>query len=72
MEFPIWEIVSLLLAGTGGFLGFKWIRVKKVFKEVAELLVALSDSIQDDRVSKEEVIDIVSEFQDVIDAIREK
>ena len=62
-----WEyIVMLVLAVLGGAFVVKWGQVKSLIKEVAEALSVLSEAIEDDNLTREELKKITDEFQDVI------
>lgn len=43
-----------------------WRRLKSVIKELAEALVVLSSAVEDDKLTRDELKQIVEEFGDVI------
>jgi|GEM_PF-4889372 urease gamma subunit len=59
--------ISLLTAA--GFAA-KWRKAKRLLKESAELLTAISNAVEDDEITKEEVREIIKEGKDIIDALK--
>ena len=60
---------SVVLAVIAIVAGVYWVKAKRVIKEVAELLTAISDAVEDDDVTKDELKKIVEEFGDVIASV---
>ena len=48
------------------------LKAKKIIKELAEALITLSDALEDDTLTKEEVANIIKEFSDIITIFKKK
>ena len=48
------------------------LKAKKIIKELAEALITLSDALEDDTLTKEEVANIIKEFSDIIAIFKKK
>ena len=48
------------------------LKAKKIIKELAEALITLSDAMEDDTLTKEEVNKIIKEFSDIIAIFKKK
>jgi len=66
----LWIIASAVLAVIGVVLTIKWRNAKLLVKELAEFLTNLSEVIADDKVTKEELQQLLKEAKDVIEAAR--
>ena len=55
--------VLLLVAGT---IWVKWQKAKTLLKELSEALVRLSAAVEDDKISRAELDNLVNEFGDVL------
>ena len=66
----LWIIASAILAVIGVVLTIKWRNAKLLVKELAEFLTNLSEVIADDKVTKEELQQLLKEAKDVIEAAR--
>ncbi len=62
------SIVSGVLGVIAVIFGVKWGQVKKLIKELMEVVGAISTALEDDDISKEEVKNIAKESGDVIAA----
>ena len=63
------EIITSLIAGLAGAF---WLKGKKVIKELGEAIATVTEALEDDKLSKEEVLEITKEFKDVIAAFGKK
>lgn len=70
MEIDISIIISLVLLGLSLVLGGKWLSAKKFLKEVAEALTVTSKAIEDDKITRKELKDLMKEWNDVIEAAK--
>ena len=65
-----WEIVKygvgLVITGASIYFGGKWKKAKKLLKDTAELLTAISNAVEDDTITKEEIQRIIKEAEDII------
>lgn len=64
--------ITSILLGLGGVVSVALIRTKAVLKEVVELLVAVQEALEDDKIDKEEIAVIVKEATDVIGVFKKK
>ena len=64
-------IISGFILGLGVLTPFL-LKGKKLIKESAEALLTLSSALEDDKLSKEEVADIINEFSDIIEVFKKK
>ena len=55
-----------------GFVSTLLFKAKKVVKELAEALLVLSSALEDDKLSKDEVAEIIDEFSDIIEVFKKK
>ena len=61
-------IFSTLLALLGGALGLVFRKISRTFKEAGEFLTTLGLAIEDKRITREELANIISEGRDVFGA----
>lgn len=59
------EVISGLLLGGIAIVGVYLGKAKRVLKEVVELLQAVVDALEDNKISKEEVLKIIKEAKDI-------
>ena len=57
--------LSAVVAVIGGALGIAFKRVSHTFKEVGEFLTALGSALEDQRLTREELADIINEGRDI-------
>ena len=66
-----WTDILLVIFGVAtAALGITWARTKQVVKELAELLVSVSDAIADDKVTRAELKTIAQEAKELIAAVK--
>ena len=66
-----WTDILLVIFGVAtAALGITWARTKRVVKELAELLVSVSDAIADDKVTRAELKTIAQEAKELIAAVK--
>ena len=63
--------ILVILVALLGFVWGKWTKAKTCLKETAEALTTLSEAIEDNDLTKEELQSITKEFQDVITSAME-
>jgi len=63
------EVITSLVAGLAGAF---WLKGKKAIKELGEAIVTVTKALEDDKLSKEEVLEITKEFKDVIAVFAKK
>ena len=62
MDTMDWVAVVLPVFGIiVGLLGWRWTRAKKLLADVVAILTLISDAVQDDELTRQEVKDIVAE-----------
>lgn len=49
----------------------KWAKAKRLIGELAEALTCLSAAVEDDKFTRDELVELVDEFQDVVVAATE-
>lgn len=72
-----YAIVGFAITAVIGFLGARWLVVKKyttkffgIFKEVADLLYAIENALEDANVTTDEIAKIVKEYKEVIAKVK--
>jgi len=65
LELEIWQVLVIAIPVTALLLGTGWKLLKRIPKEVAEVLLALGDAIEDDQITRAELRAIIEEAQDV-------
>ena len=69
-----WEvlalIVSTLLALAGGVLGLMFRKISRTFKEAGEFMTTLGTSIEDRRITRDELAGIIKEGRDIFEVWR--
>ncbi len=67
-----WTTIAAIILGIiSVFIGAKWQKAKKVLLETAEALTAVSLALKDDKLTKEEIVNIAKEFNDIILAAKD-
>jgi len=73
MEFNWWSIASLVLLVVSGALGTwfssKWKHMCNVLKEIGDVFIKSSEALEDKKITKEEALSILKEYQDVAYAV---
>jgi len=64
------EILTIVLALLSTFLGLKYKKAKQIMKEVAEALNETYKSIEDNKVTEDELKRAIKEWVDVLEAWR--
>lgn len=64
------KIIEYILGVIITFLGWRWIALKSLIKEMTELTDTLGDALEDDAISDEEKDAIIKEAKEVLEAIR--
>ena len=66
-----WEIIVMIVLGAFGILaGTKWRQAKNLIRKGAEALTTLSDALDDDKLTKEEIREIANKLGAVIVAFK--
>ena len=65
-------VISALLGVLAVFAGVHLKKFKQILKEISELVVVLSHSLQDNKITADEMKKIVKEATDVIEAFKKK
>jgi len=65
------ELISAWVLSIGAVSALL-LKAKTIIKELAEALITLSDALEDDTLTKEEVNKIVKEFSDIIAIFKKK
>ncbi|MBT9133013.1 MAG: hypothetical protein DDT33_01544 [Firmicutes bacterium] len=65
-----WEIVSAVLGLVAVVFGVRWYLLKTLLRETAEALLVISQAIEDNRLTRAEIEEILGETQDVIMAAK--
>jgi len=73
MEIPNWVqiVVIVVLLLLSGFFAGKWRKAKNLLKQVAEALTALSEAVDDDKITPEELKLLQKEWFEVILAAKD-
>ncbi len=62
-----WSIVvTAILAIIALFCRIKWIQLKSAFKETAEAMMATSAALADDKITSEEVVNLLKEWSECV------
>lgn len=64
------QLISLVLTIGLGKIAFDTTRIKRAMRETGEFLSVLGDAFEDDRITKDELADILREGRDIIDVAR--
>lgn len=64
----LWIIISAVLAIITAIFAVKWVRAKALLKEVGEAITALSECLEDDKITDAERGRLLKECRDVITA----
>ena len=69
------EWTDLILAGVGAFLGMGAVgfyanNLISLLKEVAELISTLGEALSDKKITRDEIKQILEDFDDVVDALK--
>ncbi len=64
----LWIIIGAVLAILSGVFAYKWIAAKVLLKEVGEAITALSECLEDDKITDAERGRLLKECRDVITA----
>ncbi len=67
-EVPIAEILTLVLIAASAIFATKWALTKRLLKEIAEALVTISEAVEDDEITDEELQEILNQLKDIIQA----
>lgn len=68
MDIKVILVALPIVLGIIATLWTKWVKAKNLLKEVSGALTALSNAVEDDRFTDEEMADLMKELKDVIDA----
>jgi len=66
-------VLTVIISIAVGYFGLrmKYRQLQKVFKESGELLLTISDAMDDEQITKEEIKQIVKEADDVIVSVKQ-
>ena len=65
------EILTIILALLSIFLGAKYQEAKRIMKEVAEAMDKTYKAIEDDKITKDELKQVIKEWMDVLEIWRD-
>ena len=65
LELEVWQIFTVGIPILALLFGSGWKLLKRIPKETAEVLIALGDAIEDDKVTRAELQRIVEEWYDL-------
>ena len=65
------EILTIVLALLSTFLGAKYRKAKQVMKELAEAMNKTYKALEDDKITKEELKQVIKEWKDVLEIWRD-
>ena len=63
-------ITSIILAIVSIVFGAKWRKVKKLIKEISAFVVEISEALEDDRISREELVRIKQKSEGIVKTAR--
>ena len=63
------EITGIVAVLIGSLWG-GWKLLKSIPREIAEVLTAIADAIEDDSISREELKEIIKELGDIVEVVR--
>jgi len=62
-----WQIIVPIILGVVAIVfGVKWHQVASLLKETGEALITTSEAMEDKKITKDEVVQILKEWADVI------
>uniref|UniRef100_A0A6H1ZNB3 Uncharacterized protein n=1 Tax=viral metagenome TaxID=1070528 RepID=A0A6H1ZNB3_9ZZZZ len=64
------EILSVVLGLLTVFVGIQWVAVKSLFRATANLLTTVSDAVEDDQLTREEVKEIAATATELLKAFQ--
>ena len=65
------EILTIALALLSSFFGAKYRKAKRIMKELAEAMDKTYKALEDDKVTKEELKQVIKEWKDVLEIWRD-
>ena len=65
------EILTIVLALLSTFLGAKYRKAKRIMRELAEAMDKTYKALEDDKVTKEELKQVIKEWKDVLEIWRD-
>lgn len=66
-----WWIIGAAIAGVVAVvLGVKWVQAVKVLREIGEAFTKTADAMEDKNLTKQEAVELLKEWLDVVSAIR--
>jgi len=65
LELDVWQILIVGVPILALLLGTGWKLLKRIPKETAEVLIALGDAIEDDKITRAELVRMVEEWSDL-------
>lgn len=66
----IWQILTIVFGILAGFFGFYWNRAKTIISELGILFNVISESLDDDKLTKEELQVIVNQIKKIFEAFK--
>lgn len=65
------KILTIVLALLSTFLGAKYRKAKRIMKELAEAMNKTYKALEDDKITKEELKQVIKEWKDVLEIWRD-
>jgi len=65
------EILTIVFALLSTFLGTKYRKAKRIMRELAEAMNKTYKALEDDKITKEELKQVIKEWKDVLEIWRE-
>ena len=66
----IFSVLSAVLGVVALLLGGKLVKIKNAVKEISDLPVALNEALKDDKITTDELKNLVKEAKEAIEAIK--
>ena len=64
------QIIEYVMGAIIAFLGWRWMILKNLIKEVQDLVDVVGDSLEDDKLTEDEFKAVTKELSDVLAAIK--
>ncbi len=70
IDVDITTLIIAIVSIASIVFGTKWVKAKKILKEFSDIPLKASEILEDDTVTKEELLDFVQEVSEFIDAVK--
>lgn len=65
LELEVWQIFTVAIPILALLLGTGWHLLKRIPKETAEVLIAIGDAIEDNKITRAELVRMVEEWSNL-------